>query len=96
MASLELLLPGFGAPPEHRIRRNAEGIMDAEELVELVEQRQREAGAPRRFLTSGNATCKRGTGRSSMGTMRAWQDAFPGRSRAASRQPVWRSKTSIG
>src|SRR5271169_5666704 len=48
--------------------------------------------SPRSLIfTPGKAACKRGSTRSSMGTIRAWLEAFPARSRAASRHPGWRS-----
>ena len=37
IAPLQPSLPWLGAPLEHLIRRNAEGVLDAEELAELVE-----------------------------------------------------------
>ena len=39
IASRQPFLPWLGAPLKHLIRRDAEGVLDAKELAELVEQR---------------------------------------------------------
>src|SRR6201982_2395625 len=44
ITALQLFLQGLGAALEHRISRNAQGVLDAEEFAELIEQRQSETG----------------------------------------------------
>jgi hypothetical protein len=62
----------LGASLEGAVRRNADGIVDREELTELIEQGQSEAGVTAQLdRDAGEADCKRGTRRSNMGTMRA-------------------------
>ena len=44
ITALQFFLEGLGAALEHAIGRNAQYVLDSEELAELIEQRQSEAG----------------------------------------------------
>ena len=44
IAPLQLFLPRFGTLLEDAVRGDAEGVLDAEELAELVQQRQSKTG----------------------------------------------------
>jgi len=64
--------PWLGAAQEDRVGRNAQCVLDAEELAELIEQGQSEAGiAAQLDLYFRKSGLQSGTSRSNMGTMRA-------------------------
>ena len=72
IAPFPLLPPGLGVALEDAVGRDAEDILDSEELAERIEQGQSKTGiAALLIFTPGKADCQRGSKRSSMGTMRA-------------------------
>ena len=73
IAAFEPLLPRLGTTLENAVGGDAEvHTGDAEELAELVEQGRAKPASPRSLIfTPGKAASRRGTRRSSMGTMRA-------------------------
>jgi len=62
----------LGAALEDAVGEDAEGVLNAEELAKLVQQRQSKTSIPRSLIfTLGNADCERGTRFSRMSMMRA-------------------------
>jgi hypothetical protein len=97
IAALQLFLPRFGTALEDAVGGDAEGILDGEELAELVEQGQSEAGitaqldlhAWKRGLQMRHQAQQHGQDAGMAGGIARPASAPPAGIRYGARRPAW-------